>query len=307
MEQNLSSMVIKESMTGRNVTVLLAGAEAYSATSHKMMQGMLGAGLLSCCVYKYNGYPKIMYFTGDKRALSALGVQSGRQVLSISKSLVNVADQLFSADFLNLGNVVVRAERVYVDMETGECFFMMLPLNNGGMGQGRERFEAQIMNLLRGFVVSYSADGDPKLQELIALLSVASANLCQVKQFLASVETQSESACVKPGDSGALTGGRGIHLVGIGTPVAIDIAITKPEFIFGKNVNGVDGTISFNNAISRIHCKVTQSAGRFYVSDLNSSNGTYVNGVKLVGGKPVQVRPGDRIRMANSDFELREV
>lgn len=306
MEHTMSSMIIKEGLTGRNVTFLLAGQEAYSPTSHKMMQGMLGAGLLSCSVYKYNGRPKIMYFTGSKKALSALGSLEGQQVLTISKSLVNVAEQLYSADFLNLENVVISAERVFVDVESEACYFMFLPLNNGGLGLGRDRFEAQTMNLLRSFVMRYSADSNPKLQELIGFLSGGVASIRQVKQLLASVERQATTTYVKPGDSGALTGSHGLHLVGLGTPVAVDIAITKPEFVFGKSVNGVDGTISFNNAISRVHCKVTQSGGKTYLADLGSSNGTYVNGKKLADGQLVQIRPGDRIRLANSDFELRE-
>lgn len=296
MEQTWSSMIEKEAMAGRNVTILLNGNEAYSPTCHKMMKGMLGSGLLTCVVYRYNGKPKLLYFTGDKKPLSAVGTMEGSQVLSIAKSFVNAAEQLYSAGSLNLGNVLVSGDRVYVDMNSLNCYFMFLPLNNGGAGLGRERFEAQVMTLLRSFVVRYSADGTPKLQKLIEAMSGPGVGIHQIKQFFAAEGPENDPPPTN----------QGIRFVGVGTPVVVDIAITKPEFIIGKNVNGVDGTISFNNAISRVHCKIIRRGGKIYIADLGSSNGTYINGKKLTDGQAAQVRIGDRIRLANSNFELRE-
>ena len=53
-------------------------------------------------------------------------------------------------------------------------------------------------------------------------------------------------------------------------------------------------------AVSRKHCSVTEVAGGgFEIEDLNSHNGTFVNGTK-VSRKAIQ--HGDRIRIGSSEF-----
>jgi transcriptional regulator with GAF, ATPase, and Fis domain len=55
-----------------------------------------------------------------------------------------------------------------------------------------------------------------------------------------------------------------------------------------------------DTAVSRKHCSVTEAAGgRFEIEDLNSHNGTYVNGTK-VSRKAIE--HGDRIRIGSSEF-----
>jgi transcriptional regulator with GAF, ATPase, and Fis domain len=52
-------------------------------------------------------------------------------------------------------------------------------------------------------------------------------------------------------------------------------------------------------AVSRKHCSVTEVASGFEIEDLNSHNGTFVNGIK-VSRKTIQ--HGDRIRIGASEF-----
>jgi hypothetical protein len=96
-----------------------------------------------------------------------------------------------------------------------------------------------------------------------------------------------------------------IALSGIGTPTSIDVVINKPEFILGKNPEAVDGVIQFNKAISRVHCKISYVNNLYMVQDLGSANGTYVNSVKLQQGQQVQIRVGDKVTLANSEFMVK--
>jgi len=51
--------------------------------------------------------------------------------------------------------------------------------------------------------------------------------------------------------------------------------------------------------VSSHHCRLTQYANGFTVEDLNSTNGTYVDGVQITPGKPVWVSHGVRITLGN--------
>ena len=54
--------------------------------------------------------------------------------------------------------------------------------------------------------------------------------------------------------------------------------------------------------VSRQHFRVTRDADRFFITDLNSHNGTFVNGIRITGD--VQIHPGSTIRAGETLFSF---
>jgi len=57
--------------------------------------------------------------------------------------------------------------------------------------------------------------------------------------------------------------------------------------------------------VSQVHCMIFQADGEFWIQDLDSSNGTWVNGHRIESD--YLLRSGDRIRIANERFTLEAV
>jgi len=58
--------------------------------------------------------------------------------------------------------------------------------------------------------------------------------------------------------------------------------------------------IRFDDAsVSGLHGKIVGIAGGFHYIDENSTNGSAVNGVRLVAGKPIQLNDGDRLQLGS--------
>jgi two-component system, NtrC family, sensor kinase len=55
-----------------------------------------------------------------------------------------------------------------------------------------------------------------------------------------------------------------------------------------------------DNAVSRRHAELTPDEGTWWIRDLHSQNGTYVNGVRI--GERTRLRPGDQIRTGQTLF-----
>jgi pSer/pThr/pTyr-binding forkhead associated (FHA) protein len=55
-------------------------------------------------------------------------------------------------------------------------------------------------------------------------------------------------------------------------------------------------------SVSRKHCRLRFKNGSFCVEDLNSSNGTFLNGAQIVG--VTQVDPGDKLTIGPVTFEI---
>lgn len=57
-----------------------------------------------------------------------------------------------------------------------------------------------------------------------------------------------------------------------------------------------------DDKISRVHCGIRLSEGEFYLKDLKSRNGTFVNGQRVED--TVKLKPGDRIQVGSTTFVL---
>lgn len=55
------------------------------------------------------------------------------------------------------------------------------------------------------------------------------------------------------------------------------------------------------NSVSGLHCRLTVTSRGMAITDLGSSNGTYVDGVRLQPNVPATVRDGGQIRLAGQD------
>lgn len=93
-----------------------------------------------------------------------------------------------------------------------------------------------------------------------------------------------------------------LTVTAINSPVQLVLTVKQPEYLIGKNPNMVNGAITHNPAISRVHCKITFAQGRYYLTDMGSANGTYVNQQRLEKQQTVEINSGDYLKLANSDF-----
>lgn len=84
-----------------------------------------------------------------------------------------------------------------------------------------------------------------------------------------------------------------------------EFLIDKQEYTLGRD-SAADGTID-STAISRKHCKITFSDDRNFLTDLGSSNGTYLNGTRLEANKPRPINEGDKLKLGNVSFTVMNV
>lgn len=81
--------------------------------------------------------------------------------------------------------------------------------------------------------------------------------------------------------------------------------IAKPIFTIGKERQKVDFCVPDNTSISRTHVKILTKNGAFFVVDNNSTNYTYVNGNKIAANQEFKLNSGDKIKLADEEFEIR--
>ncbi len=74
-----------------------------------------------------------------------------------------------------------------------------------------------------------------------------------------------------------------------------ELPVDEPQLIgrSSESLSLTDGTVS------RRHAELTPDDGRWFLRDLDSSNGTFINGERI-SGDPVELSPGDQIRCGST-------
>lgn len=100
-----------------------------------------------------------------------------------------------------------------------------------------------------------------------------------------------------------------VHLVDSGIMIPLE---DKAEFTFGRLSDGqpvvpdVDLTAykAYENGVSRLHAVVRFHAKQLTITDLGSSNGTYINGARLLPNNENRFSSGDLIALGKLRFQL---
>ena len=84
----------------------------------------------------------------------------------------------------------------------------------------------------------------------------------------------------------------------------VRICVNKKVFLMGSDYAKMDCVIRNNRYISRCHAKIYYETGCYFIEDVGSMNGTYINGVKLAEGIKYKLETGDLINLADCKFEV---
>lgn len=82
------------------------------------------------------------------------------------------------------------------------------------------------------------------------------------------------------------------------------IDLARLPLTVGKLAGAVDMVID-ETSISRMHAKFSRNGNKIYITDLNSTNGTFRNGMRLTPNASEIIEPGDEIRLGKLKFIYR--
>lgn len=95
-----------------------------------------------------------------------------------------------------------------------------------------------------------------------------------------------------------IPGGRLCYQGAHGCP---DFWIDKEEFLIGRNGSQADGVIP-TEGVSRVHARILRQDMAYYLEDLNSTNGTYLNGELLEYHLVRKINRNDHIRFGIEEY-----
>jgi pSer/pThr/pTyr-binding forkhead associated (FHA) protein len=82
----------------------------------------------------------------------------------------------------------------------------------------------------------------------------------------------------------------------------VDLETKKESVIVGRSPES--DLIVSHPSISRKHCQVEVIDNTLFITDLNSSNGTFLNGMRLVSGEKHIIKSGDKLVIGKLDSQV---
>lgn len=296
--------VIDEIECGSNFAYVLRDNSSFLSTEYKVLQSQTNSSFIKCMKMLYNGRIELYYLVNTYKPLSSLlpRLDPDHFITIVGNLLAGIID-VKNNGFLACHNIDSSFEHIYVDSNTFKVGLVYLPLNKHEYSDASSFENALRTNLVR-VIAGISSLSSPKTTQLGADLQ---NGMLSVEDIYSRLGGKSAPFQGKKPTGSKDTKDPPAHgtmkLVALNAPSRVEIRITKPDFTIGKKETN-DGVISFNKMVSRFHCKVTNNGQQYMISDLQSANGTFVNGVRLQPNIPSPVKNGDVIRLANSDFQV---
>lgn len=290
---------IDELECGSNFFYILNDSSTFLSTEYKVLQSQANSCFVKCMKMMYNGKMQLFYVTkGLKSFASMLPSMDAESFLTIVSNLLSNIVDVKHNGFLSCQNIDITFEHIYVDPTTYKVSLVYLPLNKR-MFDDSSAFENELRTSLVKLISGISSLSTEKTMKFSADLSNGSVTLEDLIKGGKGVIPSVNPPHIESSDNA----GR-LRIIAMNAPTRVEIEVNKDEFVIGKKQELVDGVVSFNKMISRSHCKINRRGSQYTVTDLQSANGTFVNKVRLQPNLPCQIKNGDVIRMADSDFQV---
>lgn len=296
--------------------------ESFSSSDYKLMMGQGNSGMLPCIRSRYNGLPKLTYFHEKLMPIrSCIAEISPNQFVTLFASIVDVIVCVEKNGFLDICKIDTGIDAFYVDIENGDIGIIYLPVSYKVSGKNKiDAFDSFCQSML------LTMDNSSALKPLSPIIN--SLKISSMGRFGILSEKLKEHFGVEPKSYGSryMPESDGIENNEKITPMvssivtstiykieekggqrSITIDKVNESIIIGKSQHYADYIIGDIPTVSNRHCEISSSSRGLFIQDLNSTNGTFINGHRLKPQERMQIYHGDELRISKVIFKVREV
>ena len=313
MKEFLQSGKITELKNTQNVSYILEDASLFNLTGYKVLKSQGNSDFVSCAKVLHNGKTKLLYFTSGKKSFkSMLSLIDSDSFITIIANILKAVIDIKNNGFLTCNNLDLNYDKIFIDSHTFTVHLIYLPINNDN--DDISAFENEFRTDLIKIITSTPSLSNPKMNKISSFLSNGSLSLNELYKNIRSessgqpyISGNEADDNLKDKKSNESMPQPTLALTSLDPQNPLKLTINSSIYVLGKNPSKVNGVISFNKAIGRVHCRIVFNNGYFIIDGDGtkpSTNGTYVNNVRLRNTSPFPIKSGDVIRLANSDFSI---
>jgi hypothetical protein len=247
-------------------------------------------GLLPVNWIHFNERVKLACFPDNMKTISSvMNELTLDEACRIGKSILERIIELEGNDEISLENVIWDPESIYMNAAK-ELFFICMPAQIPYEQRHSEIYLKRVYALLED-LVSEKEDGDFVCRQIDYQKERAFGDW---ESLLPALDQRSG----RDEDDASLI------LKSINTPAPVTFEIGHRKFRIGTDPVEVDGLITGVDTVSPVHALIGWNEINYYVSDLDSENGTFVNDQRIAPNTEVPIGEGTVLRFADYTFSV---
>ena len=291
---------ISEMKCGTNFSYNLQENSMFLPTEYKVLQSQTSSCFVRCMKMLYNGKTQLYYMVNSLKSLASMlpTLDSDSFITIVSNLLADIIDVKHNG-FLSCQNIDISFEHIYIEPSTYKVQLVYLPTSIHFFSD-YSSFESELRTCFVKIINGVSTLYSPKTTQLATDLS---NGMLSLEDLYARTKGGKMTSRID-NDVVLNTKESVVRITVLNAPIRVELVINKNSYVIGKSAASVDGVVSFNKMISRVHCRVDKNGHKVTITDLQSANGTFVNRVRLIPNQPTLIKNGDIIRLANSDFQV---
>ena len=246
------------------------------------------SGLFPCVWIRFNDKIKLFYDTDGFRALSELlpGMKLD-EICRVGRAVLDRIETLESLSAISLENLVWDTDSIYLD-EGGQVFLLCLPAVLPAESLNSQIYLKRVYALLEE-MLEHTEGG---------------TEVCRQIEFQKEREFGKWESLKDALERRMPEEDEDIILKSVNTPDALAFQVGHEEYRIGSDAGQADGVISGVNTVSPLHAVVGWNEISFYVMDMDSTNGTFVNDQRIAPRTQVPIGKGSVLRFADCTFNV---
>jgi hypothetical protein len=294
--QKESEEIVREE-SDAYVSYILKNTQHFSPIEFKVL-GSQNIGCLPCVQKTFNGKVKLVYPIAGYRRLDRVLQSMNRDTFKnvMIDLLIKIKD-VRDNSFLKVYHLDLSQDRIFIDWQTFEMVLVYLPIADNLVESDDVEFETA----LRSNIIRWSEEILPGERELLKDFREQMRDYNVTLRDICNGTHRNQGNCEsKELQSKEL---QSLELQFVGNGNQQNFRIGAEPFILGRSQQRSDGHID-SRQVGNTHCRIISEGGRFYVIDLNSRNGTYLNGTRLPSQQPCILSHGDMLLLADTGFKV---
>ncbi len=244
--------------------------------------------LLSCRWIRFNDKIKLVYFEEGMSTLTAvLRTMTLEQLCTIGISLLKLVTRLENAEEMTPENLSLDTDSIYIGEENAlRCIYVPVELPDESLLN--PIYKKRIYAILEDMCKTVPEGAD--IWRRIEYEKVNNpGNWTSILAILDDPYAETNNL---------------IYLKGINTPGEVVFQIGQEDFTIGSDKTQADGTIDAADQISPVHARILWDENGFYVMDMDSAEGTYVNDQRIDPMTQVKIGLGSVLRFGEYTFSV---
>ncbi len=272
-------------------------------TVYQIIQKDVSGDFVKCYKSIQNGHIKLIYDIEGYRLFSSIvNIIEEHSFFQLIYKLILSLEKIKRNGFISLEAIDSSVNRIFIDMKTLSIKFICVPVSTNTAWQEQNIYECGLLNAIADIISESVYVGNYYMLQLMEDCRSGQFLLDDIYNFMYSGKYGDWQSIIGNSFVNDTSDIHAIRLCGEEESYGSEIIINKSNFIIGKDSAQCSYAISESNNVSRKHCIISEEYDRWYIEDLESTNGTYLNDVRIRSGQRMPIKSGDKIVIADRHY-----